>query len=60
MLNNIVDNIEQCGQHNIVQGQPRTQALFTYENIYYQLIQCVIYRSVADCASAQESYYSLQ
>ena len=27
MLNNIVDNIEQCGQHNIVQGcfqQPLT------------------------------------
>ena len=31
MLNNIVDNIEQCGQHNIVQGcfhQPRTGCAF--------------------------------
>ena len=31
MLDNIVDNIEQCGQHNIVQGcfhQPRTGCAF--------------------------------
>ena len=31
MLNNIVDNIEQCGQHNIVQGcfhQPWTSCAF--------------------------------
>ena len=31
MLNNIVDNIEQCGQHNIVQGcfhQPWTSCVF--------------------------------
>ena len=31
MLNNIVDNIEQCGQHNIVQGcfhQPGTGCAF--------------------------------
>ena len=31
MLNNIVDNIEQCGQHNIVQGcfhQPWTGCAF--------------------------------
>ena len=31
MLNNIVDNIEQCGQHNIVQGcfhQPETSDNF--------------------------------
>ena len=31
MMNNIVDNIEQCGQHNIVQGcfhQPRTGCAF--------------------------------
>ena len=31
MLNNIVDNIEQCGQHKIVQGcfhQPRTGCAF--------------------------------
>ena len=31
MLNNIVDNLEQCGQHNIVQGcfhQARTGCAF--------------------------------
>ena len=32
--------------------QPRTQALFSSKLNYNQLIQCHVYRSVADCASA--------
>ena len=47
MLNNIVDNIEQCGQHNIVQGcfhQPRTGcaffAVYDRKNTLLSLICC--------------------
>ena len=56
MLNNIVDNIEQCGQHNIVQGcfhQPWTGCAFL--RVYLRPTHCI--NSFSNTVSHQTTHF---